>query len=93
MTTITHLFPLGQIVITVNAANTLRLKALTHGLRRHAEADWGDIDMENWDENRLALTQGGRLRSAYGDGDERFWIITEADRQLTTVLTPEELSA
>jgi hypothetical protein len=28
--------------------------------------------------------------SAYGAGDGRFWIITEADRSVTTVLLPED---
>ena len=31
-----------------------------------------------------------RLLSAYGRGDRRSWIITEADRSVTTVLLPED---
>jgi hypothetical protein len=36
------------------------------------------------------LDDGGRLFSAYGTGDRRFWIITEVDRSVTTVLMPED---
>ena len=28
--------------------------------------------------------------AVYGTGDKRFWIITEADRSVTTVLLPED---
>ena len=31
-----------------------------------------------------------RLLSAYGQGDRRYWIITEADRSVTTVLLPDD---
>ena len=43
------------------------------------------------DANELALRQGMRILSAYvlSTGD-RIWIITEADRSVTTLLTPEE---
>jgi hypothetical protein len=41
--------------------------------------------------NDTALREGGRLFSAYGQGEERCWIITEADhRSVTTVLLPED---
>jgi hypothetical protein len=30
------------------------------------------------------------LFSAYGEGECRFWIITESDRSVTTVLLPED---
>jgi hypothetical protein len=36
------------------------------------------------------LREGFRLLSAYGRGDRRFWVITEADRSATTVLLPED---
>ncbi len=28
--------------------------------------------------------------SVYGNGERRFWIITEADRSVTTILMPED---
>ena len=60
-------------------------------IARHAQGDWGEVGEEDWAANDLALTDGGRLLSAYGliDGT-RIWIITEADRRATTALLPEE---
>jgi hypothetical protein len=83
-------FPLGQIVITVNASARLDSVAVHEALRRHAAGDWGDICPEDASENELSLKEGFRLLSAYGTGERRFWIITEADRSVTTVLMPED---
>jgi hypothetical protein len=59
-------------------------------LRRHACGDWGDLCPEDTLANEEALRDGDRLLSAYGQGELRFWIITEADRSVTTVLLPED---
>jgi hypothetical protein len=83
-------FPLGQIVATANAATRLTAFEISDGLKRHASGDWGDIDEEDKNGNESALEQGYRLLSVYGSGDRRFWIITEADRSVTTVLLPED---
>jgi hypothetical protein len=83
-------FTLGQIVITSNAAGRLDTIAVREGLRRHAAGDWGDITPEDACENELSLKEGFRLLSAYGTGERRFWIITEADRSVTTILFPED---
>ncbi len=83
-------FPLGQVVITANASLRLCTEEVLTALSRHADADWGDLCPEDTLANDDALTQGGRLFSAYGQGPHRFWIITEADRSLTTVLLPED---
>jgi hypothetical protein len=83
-------FPLGQVVITSNAAGRLDSAAVNEGLRRHAAGDWGDICPEDASENELSLKEGFRLLSVYGTGERRFWIITEADRSVTTVLMPED---
>jgi hypothetical protein len=83
-------FPLGQIVITSNAAAILDSVAVTEGLRRHAAGDWGDVCPEDASLNDEALKAGDRLLSVYGNGERRFWIITESDRSVTTVLMPED---
>jgi hypothetical protein len=59
-------------------------------LRRHVTGDWGDLDAQDRRENELAVTRRLRILSAYGRGDAKLWIITEADRSLTTVLCPED---
>ncbi|MCZ7673770.1 MAG: hypothetical protein M5U34_44970 [Chloroflexi bacterium] len=61
-------------------------------IARHAAGDDGDLDSFDKQQNRRAIKEGLRILSAYdvptGDGEtERIWIITEADRSTTTVLT------
>jgi hypothetical protein len=81
-------FPLGEIVITANVQATLDAENVQQGLLRHARGDWGDLCPEDAHSNANALKHGGRLMSVYGEGETRFWIITEWDRSVTTVLLP-----
>ncbi len=83
-------FPLGQVVITANAQGTLDPADVQQGLSRHARGDWGEVCPDDREENELSLNEGFRLLSVYRSGDKRFWIITEADRSVTTVLMPED---
>lgn len=83
--------PLGQTVMTANALEQLHLDDVQFSLARHAIGDWGDLAAEDQKENELALREGFRVFSAYRDRNgTRFWIITEADRSITTVLLPED---
>ena len=85
----TTAFPLGHLVMTPNAARSLTRRAMLDGLRRHSSGDWGDLPDEDAAQNDAALCRGGgRLFSSYRDGLCRFWIITEADRSVTTILLP-----
>lgn len=88
--TSTARFPLGQVAITANASVRLSTEEVFTALKRHASGDWGNLCPEDTLANETALDQGGRLFSAYGQGENRFWIITEADRSVTTVLLPED---
>ena len=83
-------FPLGQLAITANASLRLSTEEVMTALRRHASGDWGDLCPEDAMANEAAVQEGSRLLSAYGQGEERFWIITEADRSATTVLLPDD---
>ncbi len=83
-------FPLGQIVITANANSQLESQAVNEGLIRHASGDWGEVCEDDRQENEMSLKEGFRLLSVYRCGDKKFWIITEADRSVTTVLMPED---
>lgn len=83
-------FPLGRFVMTANAAKRLTPRQINEALRRHESGDWGDLAAEDREENDRSLQAGGRLFSAYGAGDNRFWVITEADRSVTTVLLPQD---
>ena len=84
------LFPLGQVVITPNALATVPKPVILDGLQRHAAGDWGQLPAEDAELNNVSLVDGGRLFSAYGEGPQRFWIITESDRSATTILMPED---
>lgn len=85
--------PLGRIVAT---PGLLRLLAehqcsFMPFLQRHAFGDWGDLEHEDKLLNDLAVRTNERVLSSYRVTDlEKIWIITEADRSLTTMLLPEE---
>jgi hypothetical protein len=85
------LFPLGERVITANARDTLHPEDVKLSLDRHARGDWGELCQDDWKENEMSLAQGLRLFSNYADrSGKSFYIITEHDRSVTTVLLPED---
>ena len=58
---------------------------------RHASGDWGDLSAEDWNENEFALDKDLRVLSVYYlSNGTKIWIITEADRSVTTILLPSE---
>lgn len=84
-------FSLGRIVATPNALEALAGDDILLALGRHARGDWGDVGEDDRRENELSLTARLRLFSVYHDrSGTKFWIITEADRSVTTVLLPED---
>ncbi len=95
------LFPLGQIVATPGAIETMNRKGIDPAtlLYRHASGDWGDLEDEDKHLNDLAVQQGDRILSAYGvRGDpDRLWIVTgivtEWSTSVTTILRPDEYEA
>ena len=91
-----EIFKLGELFISrgVNekvAGDKDFAKFVAECLRRHAKRDWGDLDEQDKKENELSLREGFRILSSYRYKDgKKIWIITEADRSMTTVLFPEE---
>jgi hypothetical protein len=84
-------FPLGRLLMTPGARDSIPPSETMQALRRHAHGDWGDLDDEDRQANESALQNGARLLSAYvASNGTKFWIITEADRSATTVLLPRE---
>lgn len=96
MTSTGKSFPLGRLMITrgVNdlvADNKEFALFVLNSLQRHARGDWGDLSEEDKKENEFSLNRRLRLLSAYERPPlPKIWIITEADRSLTTALFPEE---
>jgi hypothetical protein len=88
------LFSAGRIVATPGALALLEQanKSPLEFLSRHLRGDWGDdLCQEDKTENELSLKYGFRLLSSYRVTDtEKSWMITEADRSVTTLLLPAE---
>ena len=87
------LFDLGQLVATPGALAALEKSGQNpmDFLSRHITGDWGEIPEEDRKENLFSLEKGFRLLSSYTtNAGDRLWVITESDRQHTTLLLPEE---
>lgn len=87
------IFSLGHTVATPHALQALAQQSITplSLLKRHASGDWGDVPPDDAQANYVALKTGSRLFSSYHIGpDARIWIITEAERSVTTLLLPSE---
>lgn len=83
--------PLGRTVATPAALGAMSQQDVVAALRRHAAGDWGDVDAHDRAANDDALKTGGRLLSVYRSATgTAFWVVTEADRSVTTVLFPED---
>lgn len=84
-------FHVGRIVSTPGALDATTPTEVFGALVRHVQGDWGDVCKSDAQANDQALKSGARLLSVYHtEHGEKFWIITEADRSVTTLLLPEE---
>ena len=84
--------PLGRVLATPGALKLLaEARELPFDyLARHAAGDWGELCAFDRRQNEIALREGYRVLSSYDVPQGRVWIITEADRSVTTILLPEE---
>ena len=89
-----ELFNLGEICATPEATKAFQKADVSPlwFLAKHQDGDWGEVSAYDEAENSLAVKEGCRILSAYTlpKTGEKIWIITEADRLLTTILLPEE---
>jgi hypothetical protein len=86
-------FPLGRLVATPGALEAMEASGQTPEffLARHQSGDWGEVNDEDRQLNEEASIHGDRILSAYRTlRGVKLWIITEADRSVTTILLPEE---
>jgi len=84
-------FALGRLCVTPKAADALPPEELFRAVARHARGDWGLLQAPDRQQNEEALRHGGRLVSMYPSrSGQRLYVITEASRDLTIVLLPEE---
>ena len=87
------LFGLGRLVATPGALELLTRAEQTplEFLARHSRGEWGECCPEDAKENDFSVKAGFRILSVYSTRTgEKLWIITEADRSVTTLLTPSE---
>jgi hypothetical protein len=87
------LFSLGQIVATPGALSALEKarQPPQEFLSRHVRGEWGELCEEDQRENAFSLERGFRLFSCYRtNAGTKLYVITEADRSVTTILLPEE---
>ena len=76
---------------TPNALSKLTQDDILIGIRRHQAGDWGDVDAGDKTADDRALVERTRLFSVYHSAaGVKFWLITEANRRVTTVLLPED---
>ena len=86
-------FDLGSLYATPGALERIEAQSrvsMMSLIARHACGDWGDVCDKDARLNDQAVDLGGRILSSYNLDSGRIWIITEADRSATTILTPEE---
>lgn len=87
------LFECGALVFTAGIDELVRAGRIDpfHYFSRHVRGEWGDLCEEDMQANADALVNNFRLLSSYQiDPELKLWIITEADRSVTTLLLPEE---
>ncbi len=83
-------FQPGTVVATLGAMQVGTGEQLAALVKRHLSGDWGEVCKEDAAANERALKHGDRLLSIYDMNGEKLWVITEATREHTTVLTPGE---
>ncbi len=87
------LFWPGRIVATPGCLEAFKAadESPLDFLLRHLTGDWGDLCVADKLENKLSVEMGYRILSAYAlKTGVRFYVITEADRSVTTFLLCEE---
>jgi len=90
-------FNLGDIYLTKGVFEECNDKAgfydfVTASVEKHSKGDWGNLSEQDKKENEFSLEKYLRILSAYYHpmSGKKIWVLTEADRSITTVLFPEE---
>ena len=72
------------------ATDTAFAKHVTNSLGRFLRRDWGEMCDEDRNANDWSIDNGARVLAAYGEDNNKVWIIREHDGSVTTVLFPSE---
>ena len=85
-------FLLGKIVATPAALQSLSVEDICRAIDRHVCGEWGMVSEDDRAENEFALRHGFRVVSLFASAQgERFLVMSECDRSVTTVLFPCDL--
>ena len=87
-----HKFPGGCLVATPAAITRMADASVTPEslFDRHFAGDWGNLSEHDKAENEFSLKNGFRIMSVYTTTIGDLWVITEADRSVTTILLPSD---
>lgn len=84
------LFDLGRIVATPAALEAAGAQA-SDFIERHVRGSWEESPEADRLSNHLAVLNGGRVLSVHTtERGQLVWVITEADRSITTLLLPSD---
>ena len=89
-------FELGKMYMTAGVAAKVKESAefarfVNDSINRYTSCDWGDTCQSDWKLNDSAIASEGRILAVYKKEDSpTIWIITEWDREYTTILFPSE---
>jgi hypothetical protein len=92
-------FTLGQVISTPGALSAIADSDQNPAefLAQHVTGDWGELNQEDKASNDAAIEhegdvdRQGRILSEYRTGKGvKIWVISEADRSVTSLLLPEE---
>ena len=89
----TVLFDTGYVVRTPGALLALMEAHVSESslIERHLSGDFGELCADDVEANRRAIDEGMRVLSSYRLGSgAKVYVITEADRSVTTLLLPTE---
>ncbi len=86
-------FSLGRLFLTPGAIEALEESSQSPQdfISRHSRLEQGELCDEDHRENLFSADKALRIFSAFKTvRGEKLWVITEADRSVTTILLPEE---
>jgi hypothetical protein len=86
-------FPLGHLFMTPGAIAALEDTGQSpqEFISRHARLEQGELSAADYKENLFSVDKYLRIISAFKTTQGiKLWVITEADRSVTTILLPSE---
>jgi hypothetical protein len=86
------MFPIGRLVATPGALAFCKEHGINpiHIIARHVARDWREMCAEDQRANLRAIGEGSRILSGYMYANTRLYVITEASREVTTLLLASE---